>query len=113
MRLQHALSEPRRAASAAETLAYRFISRARLQNDAGDYTVAGQAAACLEALRPGDATGELLRGHVLHQQHHFHEAEVVARHLVGTRQYVLDYGLLGDALMEQGRLGRRQPPTRR
>jgi tetratricopeptide (TPR) repeat protein len=46
----------------------------------------------------------LLRGHVLHQLHRFKEAEQVARELVAKRTMPLDYGLLGDALMEQGRL---------
>ena len=46
----------------------------------------------------------LLRGHVLHQLHRFQEAEQIARRLTAKRQFVLDYGLLGDVLMEQGRL---------
>ena len=45
-----------------------------------------------------------MRGHVLHQLHRFREAEQIARTLVARRTVVLDYGLLGDALMEQGRL---------
>ena len=114
--LQRRLSQPRpapatatttttaAAAAAAEDLAHRFIARARLTHDAGEYTVAGQAATCLDSLRPRDPTGELIRGHLLHQQHRFREAEAAARHLVTTREYALDYALLGDALMEQGRL---------
>ena len=46
----------------------------------------------------------LLRGHVLHQLHRFREAEQIARALVSTREVALDFGLLGDTLMEQGRL---------
>ena len=47
----------------------------------------------------------LLRGHVLHQLHRFREAEQIARAPRGAdATVVLDYGLLGDALMEQGRL---------
>ena len=34
----------------------------------------------------------------------FSEAEQIARRLTVKRQFVLDYGLLGDVLMEQGRL---------
>ena len=45
-----------------------------------------------------------IRGHALHQLHRFHEAEVIARTLVTKREFVLDYALLGDTLMEQGRL---------
>jgi tetratricopeptide (TPR) repeat protein len=36
--------------------------------------------------------------------HRFREAETIARRLVTERKFVLDFGLLGDALMEQGRL---------
>ena len=41
---------------------------------------------------------------MLHQLHRFHEAEQIARRLTVKREFVLDYGLLGDVLMEQGRL---------
>ena len=103
-RLQNDLREGRAPARAAEQLGYRFIARARLSNDAGDYKVAEQAAACLESYQPEDPAALLLRGHILHQLHRFGEAEAIARRLVGTREFVLDFGLLGDALMEQGRL---------
>jgi tetratricopeptide (TPR) repeat protein len=36
--------------------------------------------------------------------HRFAEAERLARRLVTLREYVLDFGLLGDVLMEQGRV---------
>jgi tetratricopeptide (TPR) repeat protein len=36
--------------------------------------------------------------------HRFSEAEAIARRLVTMREFVLDFGLLGDALMEQGRV---------
>jgi tetratricopeptide (TPR) repeat protein len=103
-RLQKDLREGRAPARAAEQLGYRFISRARLSNDAGDYKVAEQAAACLESYQPEDPAALLLRGHVLHQLHRFGEAEAIARRLVDAREFVLDFGLLGDVLMEQGRL---------
>jgi tetratricopeptide (TPR) repeat protein len=104
VKLQTDLREQRAPARAAEQLGYRFIAKARLSNDAGFYTRAEQAAACLDSLRPGDPSTLLLRGHVLHQLHRFGEAEAIARRLVGLREFVLDFGLLGDALMEQGRL---------
>jgi tetratricopeptide (TPR) repeat protein len=104
VKLQADLRDPRAAARAAEQLGYRFISKARLSNDPGFYTRAEQAAACLAAIRPDDPASLLLRGHVLHQLHRFSEAEAVARRLVSLREFVLDFGLLGDALMEQGRL---------
>jgi tetratricopeptide (TPR) repeat protein len=87
-----------------ERLGYLFVARARVRNDAGDYKLAEATADCFESRYPGEAAALLLRGHVLHQLHRFHEAEQIARILVGKRQMVLDHGLLGDALMEQGRL---------
>jgi tetratricopeptide (TPR) repeat protein len=103
-KLQADLRDGRNPARAAEQLGYRFVSKARLSNDAGFYTVAEQAAACLESMAPDDPAALLLRGHVLHQMHRFGEAEAIARRLVSMREFVLDFGLLGDALMEQGRL---------
>jgi tetratricopeptide (TPR) repeat protein len=90
--------------TALERLGYLFVSRARVGNDTGDYTLALAAADCLGSRHPGDAATLLLRGHVLHQLHRFGDAEQIARRLVSTRRTALDYGLLGDALMEQGRL---------
>jgi tetratricopeptide (TPR) repeat protein len=103
-RLQQALREQGAPSRAAEQLGYRFIARARLSNDAGFYTLAEQAALCMASIDPADPAALLLRGHVLHQMHRFGEAEVIARRLVTLREFVLDYGLLGDALTEQGRL---------
>jgi len=103
-KLQRDLREQRAPARAAEQLGYRFVSRARLTNDAGFYKVAEEAAACVESIDASDASAWLLRGHALHQMHRFAEAEAIARRLVATREFVLDYGLLGDVLMEQGRL---------
>ena len=94
----------RRAARAAEHLGYRFVARARMSNDPGDYALAEQAAACLESMQPNEPAALLLRGHVLHQMHRFSEAEAIARRLVTVREFALDFGLLGDALMEQGRV---------
>jgi tetratricopeptide (TPR) repeat protein len=92
-------------ARAIERIGYRLIARARLSNDMGDYAIAEKAAECMEALQPGDPAVLLLRGHVLHQLHRFREAETAAARLVSIRGGVLDYGLLGDVLMEQGRVG--------
>ena len=103
-KLQADLRDGRAPARAAEQLGYRFVARARLSNDAGFYKVAEQAAVCLESIEPGAPASLLLRGHVLHQMHRFSEAEAIARRLVSMREFVLDFGLLGDALMEQGRL---------
>jgi tetratricopeptide (TPR) repeat protein len=103
-KLQQALRDKGAPSRAAEQLGYRFIAKARLSNDAGFYTIAEQAALCMESIEPGDPAALLLRGHVLHQLHRFAEAEIIARRLVTLREFVLDYGLLGDVLMEQGRL---------
>lgn len=89
---------------AVENLAYRFVRRARVSYDAADYTRAEEAARCLESRRPGDLQATLVRGHVLHQQHRFAEAEVLAQTLVRDRGDALDFGLLGDVLMERGRV---------
>jgi tetratricopeptide (TPR) repeat protein len=102
--LQDDLRARRSPAHAAEHLGYRFVAQARLVNDPGYYTVAERAAACLETLKAGDPAALLLRGHVLHQMHRFTEAEAIARRLVTQREFPLDFGLLGDVLMEQGRL---------
>jgi tetratricopeptide (TPR) repeat protein len=85
-------------------LGYAYVARARFSGDAGDYKLAEQAAACLDSRRPGDPAALLLKGHVLHQMHRFAEAEAIGRELIARRSFVLDYGLLGDAVMEQGRL---------
>ena len=44
----------RRDPRAAEQLGYRFVARARLSNDPGDYVVAEQAADCLESITPSE-----------------------------------------------------------
>jgi tetratricopeptide (TPR) repeat protein len=103
-KLQQRARQATHAREALEQLGYQFVTRARILNDAGDYKLAEHVAQCLEEQSPGDPGALLLRGHALHQLHRFHEAETIARKLVGQREFVLDYGLLGDALMEQGRL---------
>jgi tetratricopeptide (TPR) repeat protein len=103
-RLQEDLRQQRAAARAAEQLGYRFVSRARVANDPDAYAVAEQAAACMASMQPDDPAALLLRGHVLHQMHRFSEAEAIARRLVAVREFALDFGLLGDVLMEQGRV---------
>ena len=93
-----------RTKDALERLGYLYVARARVAHDAGDYKLAEMAADCLALRYPDAPAALLLRGHVLHQQHRFAEAEQMARALVARREVSLDYGLLGDALMEQGRL---------
>ena len=102
--LQAEARQPGRARQALEQLGYQFVAKARTTNDPGAYRLAESTAACIDERHPGDAAALLLRGHALHQLHRFQEAEAIARTLVTKRQFVLDYALLGDTLMEQGRL---------
>jgi tetratricopeptide (TPR) repeat protein len=55
-----------------------------------------------QSAKPGSL---LLRAHVVQNLHRFKESETLARRLVQQRGLSFDYGLLGDALMEQGKLG--------
>ena len=103
-KLQQDLREKRAPARAAEQLGYRFVAQARLTTM--------PASTRWPSRRPRVSTRSsrttqprcLLRGHVLHQMHRFAEAEQIARQLVTLREFVLDFGLLGDVLMEQGRV---------
>lgn len=103
--LQERARQRQNGRAALEALGYEYVARARAANDPGDYKLAESTAGCLESEHPGDPAALLLRGHALHQLHRFAEAERIARALVTKREFVLDYALLGDALMEQGRLG--------
>jgi tetratricopeptide (TPR) repeat protein len=89
---------------ALERLGWEYVSKARKSFDPGYYRLAEQAAACIETRKPASPEALLLRGHVLDSLHRFGEAEKVARALVAGRGLAYDYGLLGDALMEQGKL---------
>jgi len=85
-------------------LGWLFIVKARISFDPGFYKFAEQCALCLDAKKPGCTEALLLRAHVLDSLHKFKEAESVARELVKKRGVDVDYGVLGDALMEQGKL---------
>jgi len=111
-----------------EKLGWSFVAKARESFDPGYYKLAEQCAECLtihlsadkpasaNSNQPGEAAANtqskqslksaalLLRGHVLHNLHRFAEAEKLARELVDLRGLAFDYGLLGDVLMEQGKL---------
>jgi tetratricopeptide (TPR) repeat protein len=92
------------ASRAMERLGWTFVQKARLTYDPGYYKLAEACATCIESSHPDAPEALLLRGHVLNSLHRFKEAEAVARTLVTTRGLPFDYGLLGDALMEQGAL---------
>lgn len=87
-----------------ERLATLFITKARTSGDPGFYA---QATACSDAM-PTTGNGRhaamLVRGHVRHALHDFPTAERIARELVAERGLFLDNGLLGDVLLDQGRL---------
>jgi tetratricopeptide (TPR) repeat protein len=87
-----------------EQLGWLYVAKARASNDQGYYKLAEHCALALEVADAKNAAAKLIRGHVLISFHRFAEAEAVARELVEQRALPFDYGLLGDALMEQGRL---------
>ena len=99
--LQQRARDALRKREALEQLGYQFVNRARLANDPGDYVLAERVGTCIDERSSGDLSALLLRGHALHQLHRFHEAEAIARTLVAKREFVLDYALLGDTLMQQ------------
>ena len=89
---------------ALERLGWLFIKKARVSFDAGFYKLAEQCAACLEARGAKGADTLLLRAHALQSLHRFGEAEAVARELVSMRERPFDYGVLGDILVDQGKV---------
>jgi tetratricopeptide (TPR) repeat protein len=114
-------ARPFQAAAMMEKLGWSFVEKARESFDPGYYKLAEQCALCLES-KQGESQQDgksadmplstpksirsaalLLRGHALQNLHHFAEAEKIARELVETRGLAYDLGLLGDALIEQGK----------
>jgi tetratricopeptide (TPR) repeat protein len=89
---------------ALEQLGWLFVAKARETFDPGCYKLAEQCAVALDARQPHCAEALLLRGHVLQNLHRFAESETVARELVAARGRAFDFGVLGDALMELGRI---------
>ncbi len=87
-----------------ERLGWIFIKKARQSFDAGFYKLAEQCAACMEARGAKPADLLLLRAHALQSLHRFTAAEVAARELVKLRERPFDYGVLGDILIDQGKV---------
>ncbi len=87
-----------------ERLGWAFVTKARRSFDPGFYKLAEQTALCMGEQQNELLGSLLLQGHVLHNMHRFRDAEGVARQLVRKRGLSFDYGLLGDVLMEQGKL---------
>src|SRR5262245_39327696 len=90
--------------AAIEKLGWLFIAKARVGFDPGFYKLAEQCGIAMDSLQAHSAEALLLRGYALQNLHHFKEAEPLARELVARRGRAFDYGLLGDVLMEQGKL---------
>lgn len=104
IKAQQAVTAGRSPAVSLERLGWLFVAKARASFDPGFYKLAEQCALCLEGQTPGDASGMLLRGHVLQNLHRFKDAEPIARQLVATRGAPFDYGLLGDVLTDLGQV---------
>ena len=98
-----ARSNPERA-DTMKRLGWAFIGKARLSYDPGYYKLGEQCALCIRSKSVDDPDALLLQGHILQSLHKFKDAEPIARKLVMIRNEAFDYGLLGDVLMEQGRL---------
>ena len=103
-RLQHQIRDGRNLQLGLEQLGWAFVTKARESFDPGFYKLAEQCARAIEKRNPQSQEATLLRAHVLQNLHRFKESETLARHLVQQRGLSFDYGLLGDALMEQGKL---------
>lgn len=102
--LQQKIRESSQPDGLLEQLGWLFVNKARLTSDPGYYKLAEQCSRAIESTVPHSVNAELLRGHVFHALHRFREAEQIARDLVTRREFAFDYALLGDSLMEQGRL---------
>lgn len=81
-----------------------FLQEGLKTGDSGFYTLAAAAAACALERDPTDLDAAWLAANARYQQHRFAEAEAEALVLTTKRQDPLDWMLLGDARMEQGRL---------
>jgi tetratricopeptide (TPR) repeat protein len=104
-RLQQRIREGRNVELWLDQLGWAFVAKARESFDPGFYKLADQCALSIEKRNPQSQEAILLRAYVLQNLHRFKESETLARRLVQQRGLSFDYGLLGDALMEQGKLG--------
>ncbi|MBL8751380.1 MAG: tetratricopeptide repeat protein [Planctomycetes bacterium] len=87
-----------------ERLATLYIGKARGSGDPGYYRLAEASADAMPQDGGGQHAAMLVRGHVRHALHDFAAAETIARRLVAERGMFLDHGLLGDVLLDLGRL---------
>jgi tetratricopeptide (TPR) repeat protein len=103
-RLQGEARSDSQQAATMKRLGWALIAKARLSYDPGYYKLGEQCALCIRAKDNNDPDALLLQGHILQSLHRFKDAEPIARNLVTIRNEAFDYALLGDVLMEQGRL---------
>jgi len=87
-----------------ERLGWTFVRRARSTFDPGYYKLAEQCAVCIESIKSQTPEALLLRAHVAQSLHRFSEAESLASQLTKLRERPFDYGVLGDALIDQGKI---------
>ena len=87
-----------------EKLGWAYISLARRTYDYGYYNLALETSKCIKTKREDHNAALMLQAYVSHQLHNFKDAERLAQKLVLKRGYWFEYGLLGDALVEQGQL---------
>jgi tetratricopeptide (TPR) repeat protein len=104
MRLQDQARSNSERPDTMKRLGWVFIAKARLSYDPGYYKLSEQCALCVRSKNDDDPDALLLQGHILQSLHKFKDGESIARKLVRIRNEAFDYGLLGDVLMEQGRL---------
>jgi len=102
--LQQRIREGRNVELWLDRLGWAFVAKARESFDPGFYKLAEQCARSIETRNPQSQEAILLHAHVLQNLHRFKESESLARRVVQLRGLSFDYGLLGDALMEQGKL---------
>src|SRR5882724_244804 len=103
-KLQRRIREGRNVELWLDRLGWAFVAKARENFDPGFYKLAEQCVWCIEKRSSQSQEAMLLRAHVLQNLHRFKESETLARRLAQQRGLSFDYGLLGDALMEQGKL---------
>ncbi len=86
-------------------LGWTFVAKARVTSDPGFYKLAELCAQAAESDVADDSDAMLLRGHIAHALHRFSEVEAIGRKLTSeTRPGWESFALLGDGLMEQGKL---------
>ncbi len=104
-KLQAKVKTTRQAQPNIVQLGWAFVAKARVTSDPGFYKLAELCAQAAESEVADDPDAMLLRGHIAHALHRFSEVEIIGRKLTSeTRPRWESFALLGDGLMEQGKL---------